>query len=582
MVGGDGYSNEDKNDKRTVIKPSTIIDITSFEYLASVSDSEGAAERRGQVTRTVQTNMMIALSRIRRRSTCVSSLAVLLMQHCFSWTTIPVQTTKTSSLREQRPSSQCRRRHYDSPLFGSTKERREEKELDTHELSLGDEGSTLSSSQPSPISYALDELGSIIGGTGRAKACWDCFRIGIDPIWFWNYDTKSSISTVSFSEEKEVITYSDDYDDEELIGWTRQQIYDSNLIDPKRVKNGGLGKCTLKQLKEQFGSIEDSIASLSKITTTTDGTTKLLLKLHQDNLEIETVIIPWHDRQSSTLCVSSQVGCKQACTFCSTGRMGKLRSLSTDEILAQLYWANKICRLRQDTLYEINNVVFMGMGEPADNVEAVYPASQRMMDARLFQLASRRVTISTVAPSPDSFRQLLVGTGEGSKTDDEEISKTTRKNGAALAWSVHATRDDLRKQLVPTTQHTMEELRQGLIDALKGRSRRQRNIMLEITLLDNINDTADDAHHLIEFCQPILNDIPGIKLVVNLIPWNDIDASFGPASLYKTPQTSRVLAFQKIIADSGLLCYVRTTRGDDESAACGMLATKSKKAKNKK
>jgi 23S rRNA (adenine2503-C2)-methyltransferase len=98
--------------------------------------------------------------------------------------------------------------------------------------------------------------------------------------------------------------------------------------------------------------------------------------------------------------------------------------------------------------------------------------------------------------------------------------------------------------------------------------------MLEIVLLDNINDSEEDALHLVEFCKPLLDQVQGIKLVVNLIPWNDIGAQFGPASGYRKPSMSRVLAFQKILVDNSILCYVRTTRGDDESAACGMLATK--------
>ena len=412
----------------------------------------------------------------------------------------------------------------------------------------------------SALSYSLEDLGLILGGTGRAQACWDCFRIGVDPIWLWNPNRLESEE--DGDDEREVGIGIDDCGsvdekDDALTGWTRRQLYDSKLISQLRQENG-LGPRTVDLLKERFGSIESTVASISKISTSPDGTTKLLLNLHQDGLEIETVIIPWSDRKTSTLCVSSQVGCKQGCTFCSTGRMGKLRSLSSDEILAQLYWANKICRLRSGTLYTIQNIVFMGMGEPADNSGAVKEAAQRMMDPKQFQLANRRVTISTVAPTPESFHQLVGDTN------------------AVLAWSVHATRDDLRKKLVPTTKHSMEELRDALSLVLLGRSRRQRNIMFEITLLDQINDSVEDALHLVAFCQPLLNKAKA-KLIVNLIPWNDIGASFGPASSFRSPDPARVAAFQKVVNDSGILCYVRTTRGDEDDAACGMLATSSKK-----
>merc|ERR1711935_1138646 len=151
---------------------------------------------------------------------------------------------------------------------------------------------------------------------------------------------------------------------------------------------------------------------MGQISISPDGTTKLLLQLVSDGLEVETVIIPWDDRGRSTICVSSQVGCRQGCTFCSTGRMGRLRSLTTAEILAQMYWANKIQRLipvhEKDfknpiKIYPIDNCVFMGMGEPADNIPAVVKAASMMADGNLFQLAPRRISISSVAPNPKVF-----------------------------------------------------------------------------------------------------------------------------------------------------------------------------------
>jgi 23S rRNA (adenine2503-C2)-methyltransferase len=462
-------------------------------------------------------------------------LVAALSGYCSSWTTI-------SQTFRLRPKSQTQRQ----TTLLSTKIPLEElipTSLDDNQLA------------PSPLSYTLEEFASILGGKGRAQSCWDCFRMGVDPIWFFGNGNFSETENVGILHEVDDDKNNDnDDDDYPSPGWTRQQIQQSDLFGQRRISDG-LGWRSVQLLERRFGSIEDSIASLSKITTSPDGTTKLLLKLKQDGLEIETVIIPWPDRKKSTLCVSSQVGCRQACTFCSTGRMGKLRSLTSDEILAQMYWANKLCRLQ--TIFPIDNVVFMGMGEPADNCEAVVPAAQRMIDPNLFQLAPRRVTISTVGPSPESFQQL----GEAN---------------AVLAWSVHATRDELRRELVPTTRHSMEELRDALIVVLQGRSKRLRNIMLEITLLDAINDSEDDALHLVGFCQPLLDEIKGVKLVVNLIPWNDIGATFGAASTYRSPTIAQVLAFQKTVVDNGILCYVRTTRGDEENAACGMLATSKK------
>ncbi|KAI2496638.1 hypothetical protein MHU86_17841 [Fragilaria crotonensis] len=118
----------------------------------------------------------------------------------------------------------------------------------------------------------------------------------------------------------------------------------------------------------------------------------------------------------------------------------------------------------------------------------------------------------------------------------------------------------------------MEELRSGLLEGLQGRSRSLNSTMLEITLLSGINDSLEDAVSLIEFCRPIQEKVS--KLVVNLIPWNNIGAPTGAASLFEQPSSENVSAFQKTLTDSGIRCYVRTTRGDDESAACGQLATK--------
>jgi 23S rRNA (adenine2503-C2)-methyltransferase len=113
---------------------------------------------------------------------------------------------------------------------------------------------------------------------------------------------------------------------------------------------------------------------------------------------------------------------------------------------------------------------------------------------------------------------------------------------------------------------------------LQKRSKRLRNTMLEMTLLAGKNDSVEDAEHLADFCQPFLDDAAGIKLVVNLIPWNDIAAQSGPAANYQTPSPEALSAFQKTLMKRNILCYVRTTRGDDESAACGQLATKKRPA----
>ena len=189
------------------------------------------------------------------------------------------------------------------------------------------------------------------------------------------------------------------------------------------------------------------------------------------------------------------------------------------------------------------------MGEAADNVEAVTRAARILTTRELFQLSATKVTVSTVAPTPDAFRQFV----------DCPV---------VLAWSVHAARDDLRKLLVPTTRYSMKELRQGLIDTLLERPKHLRTTMLEVALMENVNDGVAEAVELAEFARGIVDAVPACKLVVNLIPYNPTGHG-----RFRTPSAHRVQAFQKHLWSEGVYAHVRTTRGDEKSAACGQLAT---------
>mmetsp|Transcript_13722 Transcript_13722/g.29836 ORF Transcript_13722/g.29836 Transcript_13722/m.29836 type:complete len:563 (+) Transcript_13722:150-1838(+) len=442
----------------------------------------------------------------------------------------------------------------------------------------------------SPLGFNLQSLSNELKGSGRAAVVWDCLRTGIDPNLYYSTPYKKDVSdhpiaqawiaASSPSTSSSNLDISSLWQDEGILGrrqgqglgtaaWKKLQ----NVMHNYFCYNNGLmqignSDVELQQDREAIYTIENTIASLSQMKVSPDGTTKLLLKMKNDGLEVESVIIPWMDKGFSTLCVSSQVGCKQGCTFCATGRMGKLRSLTTDEILVQFYYASKVCRVISNlfnaqsgdnciadhyVLPKVDNVVFMGMGEPADNVDAVVPAVNALVDPRMFGLAQSKVTISTVAPDPLAFAKL----GQAP---------------AALAWSVHAVDDSLRRRLVPTTRHSMEELKKGLVQALSSRSNKLRRIMLEVALIEGVNDSDEDAERLATFSQSIMNEVAGSKVVANLIPYNAIDNA-----IYRTPSVERVLRFQKIVTDCGVLCYVRTTRGDDESAACGQLATKKKR-----
>jgi len=188
-----------------------------------------------------------------------------------------------------------------------------------------------------------------------------------------------------------------------------------------------------------------------------------------------------------------------------------------------------------------------------DNAENVVQVAKVLTNHEQFAMAQRRVTISTVGPSPEAFEVL----GDAP---------------TMLAWSVHASSDELRKELVPTTKHSMTELRRGYLNALLKRNINDRTTMLEIALIDGINDSEEDADHLAEFVQGMVEEVPGIKPMINLIPYNDIGFP-----KYRKPKVETVWAFQKRLTSRGFKCFIRTTRGDDESAACGQLATKKKK-----
>ena len=176
-----------------------------------------------------------------------------------------------------------------------------------------------------------------------------------------------------------------------------------------------------------------------------------------------------------------------------------------------------------------------------------------MATRELFQLSASRITVSTVGPSPESF-------------------KAFAEAPCVIAWSVHAANDKLRKQLVPTTKYTMEELREGLIEAMLERPMNGRTVMLEVALMKGVNDSLQEAEELASFSEVIAQRVPGCKVMVNLIPFNDIGHGE-----YQRPKTEDVTAFQKYLQGRGLFCHVRATRGDDKTAACGQLATKKMK-----
>ena len=274
-----------------------------------------------------------------------------------------------------------------------------------------------------------------------------------------------------------------------------------------------------------------------------DGTIKWMFDVGQGNA-IETVFIPETDR--GTLCVSSQAGCAVGCPFCSTGAQGFSRNLSTAEIIAQLWFAERT--LRQERGLDervISNVVMMGMGEPLQNYNALVPALKIMLDDHGYGLSRRRVTVSTSGVVP-------------------MIERLSQDCPVALAVSLHAPNDALRDELVPLNRkYPLAELLQSCRDYLSHAPR--DFITFEYCMLDGVNDSNEHAHQLIQLVRPPHGEPTPCKF--NLIPFNPF-----PASGLLRSSSERVKAFAAILSDAGIVTTIRKTRGDDIAAACGQLA----------
>jgi 23S rRNA (adenine2503-C2)-methyltransferase len=280
------------------------------------------------------------------------------------------------------------------------------------------------------------------------------------------------------------------------------------------------------------------------------GTRKLLLKL-LDGMEIETVLIPSTNLERTTLCVSTQVGCDRGCAFCRTGKMGLIRNLTASEIIGQVIRGIQISR--QESMPMLRNVVFMGMGDAGRNLNAVNATVHCLTDPWRFSLKRSRVTVSTVGPALDTF-------------------STITQWPCTLAWSLHSPNEQIRRFLVPSARHSPLELRESLIQAIQQsyQAKKGRTLMLAITLIQDINDRIEDAEAVSAFVRPILQVIP--KIAIDLIPYNDIHTHG-----FMRPSHERICAFQHVLRQDGYFCSVRITRGDEENAACGMLATSSTK-----
>jgi len=272
-----------------------------------------------------------------------------------------------------------------------------------------------------------------------------------------------------------------------------------------------------------------------------DGTTKFLWRLH-DGSHVESVLIPDENRPGPngpryTLCVSTQVGCAMACTFCLTGDLGLKRNLSAAEIACQVHQVQKYMT---DTTpgKRITNVVMMGMGEPLHNLDNVVVSLRTMLSEQALNLSHRRITVSTVGLVP-------------------KLQQLANLLPVNIAVSLNATTEEQRRAVMPITlKYSMQEL----MDACRALPLPSgKRITFEYVMMGGFNDTDEDAARLYALMQ-------GVPAKVNLIPYNE-----NPDRDIRRPSDARVKAFQHYLVSRGMHCSIRTTRGRDVSAACGQL-----------
>ena len=295
-----------------------------------------------------------------------------------------------------------------------------------------------------------------------------------------------------------------------------------------------------KKLREKLKAVAEIKApEVAVEQRSADGTIKWAMQVGEQ--QVETVYIPEADR--ATLCVSSQVGCALACTFCSTAQQGFNRNLTVSEIIGQVWRASKIIgNFGVTGVRPITNVVMMGMGEPLLNVANVVPAMEIMLDDFAYGLSKRRVTLSTsgVVPALDMLRE---------------------KIDVALAISLHAPNDELRDEIMPINKkYNIKMLMDSVHRYLEVSNANHGKVTIEYVLLDHVNDGREHAHQLAQ----VLKNTP---CKINLIPWNPF-----PEAPYGKSSNSRVDRFQKTLMEYGFTVIVRKTRGDDIDAACGQLA----------
>lgn len=331
----------------------------------------------------------------------------------------------------------------------------------------------------------------------------------------------------------------------------------SQRLQPDRLRK------FLYRLFQQHTPLEEALSALGPSTAAaaTEIFNLDIVKIHQrmdsqvdpsikwiletaDGHRIETVLIR-AGQSRAAVCVSTQVGCQAGCPFCATARMGLMRNLTSAEILQQILIAAQVSKRDHRRL---RNIVFMGMGEPLHNEQALHEAIRFLIHPMGFNLPARRISVSTVGV-PDAMRRLI-----------------DAFPGIQMAFSLHSARPELRSRLVPWSRgYTWEETHQALryVADHPKTHRKQGPVMIEHIMIEGVNDGDEDADALAEYLQ-------GLFVMINLIPYN-------PNSFVRgwqpTPRDRRGL-FAKRLREAGFFTTIRYSMGPDVQAACGQLVQK--------
>jgi 23S rRNA (adenine2503-C2)-methyltransferase len=295
-----------------------------------------------------------------------------------------------------------------------------------------------------------------------------------------------------------------------------------------------------KKLIAEFESAPTRQSRILTRHTSPDGTVKLLIAFN-DGAAVEAVLMPWYHAGRAAGCVSSQVGCAMGCDFCASTKTGLRRNLMAGEIVEQYLWLRAEAA-QQDR--RLTSLVFMGMGEPMQNLDEMIRSIQRLGEPTTAGLGRRHITVSTVGIVPGIQRLAASGLG------------------VHLAVSLHAPDDATRSRLVPMNRKY--KVADILAAASAYQDRTGQIVTIEYCMLADVNDSDKQAIELTRLLR-------GFRAHVNLIPYNWIGSGLSGV-IYRRPSQERLERFLAILRDARVVAHFRRTRGGDVAAACGQLA----------